>query len=286
MPIVRNYSRYSGNTVLFESLSDFYGSKFREGIQVIPFGNSHLEILVQDRKAATTLVLFHAAVNPKQTSLPVFIGKQLTTDLNANLVFVSEPALALGASIGWYTGTPEMELQQELVEILGHIQRGLRKAKHLMFYGSSAGGFAALYYSHHFPNSLAIVANPQTDIAKYHPEHVSNFLKRVWATDDMDTVPAQTEVLSMYTERFPNYVGYLQNSDDELHIHEHCKPWIAATQEFKDRRAFLIDDWGEGHAPPHFFLLQGILQYATTINGNWAEFLSDESFSATPNFEP
>ena len=285
MPIVRNYSRYSGNTVLFENLSDFYSTKFREGIQVVPFGNSHLEILVQDRKAATTLVLFHAAVNPKQTSLPVFIGKQLTTDLNANLVFVSEPALALGASIGWYTGTPEMELQQELVKILGHIQRGLRKAKHLMFYGSSAGGFASLYYAHHFPGSLAIVANPQTNISKYHPEHVSNFLQRVWETDDISTVSAQTEVCSIYADTFPNYVGYLQNSDDDLHVQEHCIPWESATREFEDRRAFLIDNWGEGHAPPNFFLLQGILNYAASVNGDWPGFLKDESFSPRPNFE-
>ena len=285
MPLVRNYSRYKGNTVLHESLDSFLKTKLIQGIQVIPFGDSVLEVLVQDRRAKTTLVLFHAAVDPRKTSLPVFIGHQLTEELDANLVFMSEPSLELGASIGWFTGDPSRDLQHDLVKVLGHIQSGLKKAKYLMFYGSSAGGFASLYYSHQFPNSLAIVANPQTDIVKYHPEHVTKFLERVWKTDDIQEVSAQTEVCSLYGESFPNFVGYLQNSDDELHIQEHCLPWAEVTQQFEDRRAFLIDYWGEDHAPPNFFLLQGILQYAATLDGNWHEFLKDESFSSTPTFE-
>src|SRR5699024_4019754 len=190
MPLVRNYSRYKGNTILHESLDSFLETKLIQGIQVIPFGDSALEVLVQDRRAETTLVLFHAAVDPRKTSLPVFIGHQLTEELDANLVFVSEPSLELGVSISWFTGDPTRDLQHDLVKVIDHIQSCLKKAKHLMFYGSSAGGFASLYYSHQFPNSLAIVANPQTDIVKYHPEHVSKFLERVWHTDDIREVYA------------------------------------------------------------------------------------------------
>lgn len=285
MPIVRNYSRYKGNTVLHSSLEDFYREQLVEGIQVIPFGNSILEILVQNRHSATTLVIFHAAVDPKKTSLPVFIGHQLTAELDANLVFVSEPALERGVSIGWFTGSPDQILQSELVNVLAHIQCGLEKAEHLIFYGSSAGGFASLYYSHHFTDSLAIVANPQTDILKYHSAHVNRFLERVWDTDDIRGVPAQTEVCSLYENSFPNYVGYLQNSKDILHIREHCLPWAEVTENFEDRRGFLIDNWGKGHTPPNFFLLQGVLQYAASLNGDWKAFLDDESFSTNPVFE-
>lgn len=285
MPIVRNYSRYKANTVIYPNLSAFFKDNLHEGIQVLPFGDSVLELLVQDRNSTTTLVLFHAAVDPKKTSLPVFIGHQLTEALNANLVFVSEPALDLGASIGWYAGSPSEDLQVQLVQVLSHIQGKLKKAKHLMFYGSSAGGFASLYYSHQFQDSLAIVANPQTDIAEFYPEHVESFLKRVWSEDDITKVSAQTEVNSLYKENFPNYVGYLQNANDDLHIEKHCKPWSEATKDNPEKRRFLIDDWGEGHAPPNFFLLQGILQFAASVEGDWEEFLNDDSFTTVPNFE-
>lgn len=285
MPIVRNYSRYKANTILYPSLSAFYEDQLREGIQVLPFGDSVLEILVEDRKSDTTLVLFHAAVDPNQTTLPIFIGHQLTAELEANLVFVSEPSLQFGASIGWYTGDPDTNLQMELVKVLSHVQKGLNTSNHLLFYGSSAGGFASLYYSHCFPNSLAIVANPQTNIAKYHSAHVQKFLKRVWKTTEITNVTAQTEVCSLYEESFPNYVGYLQNADDDLHISEHCRPWAEATRQFSERRKFMIENWGEGHAPPNFFLLKGILEYAVSLHGNWSTFLNDESFVAEPIIE-
>lgn len=252
---------------------------------MLPFGDSVLEILVEDRKSDTTLVLFHAAVDPTQTTLPVFIGHQLTAEIEANLIFISEPSLQLGASIGWFTGDPGRNLQEELVKVLGHIQGGLSNAKHLIFYGSSAGGFASLYYSHHFPNSLAIVANPQTDIAKYHTEHVTRFLELVWGTSNINDVKATTEVCTLYEGSFPNYVGYLQNLDDYLHISEHCHPWAKATRRFSERRKFMIEDWGNGHAPPNFFLLQGILEYAVSLHGDWDTFLLDESFIAEPTLE-
>lgn len=285
MSIVRNYSRYKAETLLHASLDSFLVDDFKEGIQVIPFGESVLEIFVQDRGSATTLVLFHAAVDPAKTSLPVFIGHQLTAELEANLIFVSEPALDLGSPIGWFTGSPAGNLQQDLVRIIEYVQGSLESARHLMFYGSSAGGFASLYYSHQFENSLAIVANPQTDISKFYPEHVDKFINRVWDVTQIDEVTAQTEVCSLYQTKFPNFVGYLQNSNDELHIKEHCLPWASATTSSAQRRRFLIDNWGEGHAPPNFFVLQGILQYAASLDGDWEEFLQDDSFTPEPTFE-
>lgn len=284
MPIVRNYSRYNAHTVLHPTTDSFFAHEIQPGIQVIPYGDSVLELLVEDRGASTTLVLFHAAVNPKQTSIPVFIGHQLTSDLAANLVFVSEPSLDFGVSIGWFSGDPNRDLQSTLPRILEHIQNGLKSSKNLIFYGSSAGGFASLYYSHRFVDSLAIVANPQTDISKYHPEHVKQFLKRVWGTHTFEEVTATTEVCSMYKENFPNFVAYLQNCNDNLHISDHCLPWAAATEKFSDRRRFMTADWGKGHAPPNFFLLQGILKYAVLLDGNWPEFLEDESFQTTSEF--
>lgn len=283
MPLVRNYSRYNAQTLLFKDIQEFLDSRLQEGIQVVPFGQSTLELLVENRQSTTTLVLFHAAIDPRKTTLPVFIGQQLTSEIDANLIFISEPALDLGAPIGWFTGTTDCNLQNELVPVIAHIQDSLKTAQHLIFYGSSAGGFASLFYSYHFPGSLCIAANPQTDIAKYHSKHIKIFNNRVWGTEDINKVPAQTEICSLYSSGFPNYVAYLQNSDDGLHVQHHCLPWARATKQFTERRKFLVGDWGVGHAPPDFFLLQGILHYAISLDGDWQKFLSEESFKNVPD---
>ena len=89
-------------------------------------------------------------------------------------MFVSDPMLERGCGIGWFTGDNDCKFQAKLVAILQKVQKDL-DASNLIFYGSSAGGFAALYYSHQFPNSLAVVSNPQTNIAEYHEAAVKQY---------------------------------------------------------------------------------------------------------------
>ena len=279
MPFVRNYRRYRTDTVLHRSLDDFCHAALTPGIQVIGYEDALLELMVVDRQAATTIVVFHAAADPATTSLPLFVGQQLTENLDANLIFVSDPMLGRSTAIGWFTGSPSLPLQDDLVRAISHIQDGLGNAENLIFYGSSAGAFAALYYSHRFPGSLAIVANPQTTIAGYYPGHVKAFLDSSWAGAPIEDIPAVTDITPLYAESFPNHVAYLQCSDDELHLTQHCRPWKDATADHAARRRFLVGDWGPGHAPPPFYLLQGILEFAVSLGGHWDVLLADDMFS-------
>lgn len=278
MVFVRNYHRYNTPSVLHESLAEFYDSPITPGIQIIPCGEHLLELMISDRSAATTIVIFHAAARV-DTDLPLFVGQQLTNDLEANIIFVSDPLLGRDNPIGWFTGSPDFALQDELVKLIEHIQTGLGHANNLCFYGPSAGGFAALYYSHHFPGSLAISANPQTNIRDYQANKVKEFLDSSWAGASISEVPATTNLLPLYTETFPNHVAYLQCVNDTLHLEKHARPWAKATERNADRRAFIVDDWGAGHAPPPPFLLRGILEYAVALEGDWSTLLADELFT-------
>ncbi|UUA86714.1 hypothetical protein [Corynebacterium pseudogenitalium] len=278
MVLVRNYHRYRTPSVLYRSLAEFYDSPITPGIQVIPCGKHLLEVMLSDRGATTTIVIFHAAAG-LDTELPLFVGQQLTNDLDANIIFVSDPLLGRDSPIGWFTGAPDLALQDELVKLIKHIQSGLKYANHLCFYGPSAGGFAALYFSHHFPHSLAISANPQTNICNYQANKVKEFLDSSWAGASISEIPATTNLLPMYTTSFPNHVAYLQCVNDTLHLEKHARPWAKATEKYADRRAFIVDDWGAGHAPPPAFLLRGILEYAVALGGDWPTLLADELFT-------
>lgn len=280
MAFVRNYSRYSANVVLHRNFDAFLDEPVRSGINVIDCGQSLLELHIQDRNAATTLVVFHAAANLSQTSLPLFTGERLTEGSEANVVFVSDPSLERGSSIGWFTGDAACPLQTDLVKVLSKIQKDLN-AHNLIFYGSSAGGFASLYYSHCFPDSLAIVSNPQTNIAEYLPAAVSQYLDKVWKVKDISDVPAVTDLIPLYQQSFPNYVAYLINESDDFHNDNHLAPWAAATEHEPEHRRFIVGDWGEGHASPPVFVLKGVVDFAISVDGNWSEFFSDDDFSAT-----
>lgn len=134
MAFVRNYSRYSADVVLHRSLDAFLTEPIHDGINVIDFGHTLVELRVINRNAATTVVIFHAAANLAQTTLPLFTGEQLTDHSEANVVFVSDPSLERGSSIGWFTGDDACPLQTDLVNVLSKIQKDLN-AHNLIFMG-------------------------------------------------------------------------------------------------------------------------------------------------------
>lgn len=279
MSFVRHYARYDDRTVFHDSLTSFLSCPVAAGINTIATDSTPLDIHIVDRQAATTIVIFHAAANPAEVSLPLFVGQQLTEHLPANLVFVSDPALDRGVPVGWFAGDESHPFQEDLVRIIAHVQDGLTTADHLIFFGPSAGGFASLYFSHHFPGSLAIVANPQTNIEKYNKEHVEFYRQGCWSGKALANTSITYDVVPLYRESFPNWVAYLQNKDDALHVEEHLEPWRTAAGAFPDRWRTLPGDWGEGHAPAPLYLLVGILGYAIAVEGDWEAFLADEMFT-------
>lgn len=279
MSQARAYFRYDDVVFIHPSISEFLATPVQSGIHSILYGGSILDLKVEDRGSETTIFVFHAAVDPKKITLPVFVGQQLTEDLNANIVFVSDPALDIGVPIGWFTGDSHHSFQREFPLVIERISSGLRYSKHLIFFGPSAGGFASLYYSHCFPDSLAIVANPQTNIGKYSENHVKLYQQGCWSGRPLEETGITYDMVPLYREDFPNWVAYLQNEDDELHITQHLTPWKEAVKDRQDRYGILMDDWGPGHAPVPLYLLMGILGFATEVQGDWSSFLSDSMFS-------
>ncbi|SES30970.1 hypothetical protein [Corynebacterium cystitidis] len=279
MPIVRNYSRYGDITIFHRGLDEFLTAPVIAGCHSISYGDYLLDLRVVDRGSATTIVCFHAAINPEQTTLPIFVGAQITEFSGANVIYVSEPALDYGVNIGWYAGDNQRRVQSDLVRVFSHAIDAL-DSKHLIFYGSSAGGFAALFYSHRFSGSLAIVANPQTNIVHYHEEQVRHYVDTCWE----GVVPPQStavfNVAELYSGGFPNHVAYLQNKHDDFHLEHHFTPWQKACASWHGTHwKALIGDWGDGHSAPPQVLLQGTLAYAAEAAGDWDSFLTDPEFS-------
>lgn len=277
MAFHRNYARYGAGTTFFDSLEEFSSAPLAPEVSAIRYGEGLLEILVENNHAPTTIVMFHAAIDPAQTSLPVFIGRNLTSETEANVIFVSDPSLELGAPIGWFSGDRVRNLQTDLLAVLRHALSEL-DTKQTVLFGMSAGGFAALYYSMQFDNSLAIVCNPQTNILKYHPAGVSKYIERCWGDEKTLRNSITWDLVDTYGKAIRNYVLYLQNDDDVFHKENHLEPWRSAVPESQNRFKVHIDNWGEGHAPMPAVFLQAILNAATQCDGAWDELFLDDFF--------
>lgn len=147
------------------------------------------------------------------------------------------------------------------------------RADRIIFFGPSAGGFASLYYSHLFPNSLSIAVNPQTAIPRYYQHLADAYYTAAWPNEDR-RLALVDDVVPLYEGNFTNHVIYLQNSRDDFHLKHHFEPWRDATLNAFGSRWFLLsEDWGNGHTPPPAFFLESILQFATTFEGGWDELI-------------
>src|SRR5699024_7320320 len=89
-----------------------------------------------------------------------------------------DPTLHLNdqLSLTWYTGWRGLNLYEILADwtVTAAAASG---AHHIVFLGSSGGGFAALQVASIVPGSIAVPINPQTTIWRYQPGGSLSFVR-------------------------------------------------------------------------------------------------------------
>jgi|WetSurMetagenome_2_1015567.scaffolds.fasta_scaffold02022_5 hypothetical protein len=128
-------------------------------------------------------VQLHGSVSRgSDKSLPVFARWNYGKILNAHILSICDPTLYLNEklTIGWYLGTKDENSMEGVVAIAERCADLIGLTRNLVvFSGSSGGGFAALQAAALFQGSKAIVINPQTDITRYPPPLLLEYVEKV-----------------------------------------------------------------------------------------------------------
>lgn len=224
-----------------------------------------IDFRYEDRGHATTTVFFHAALGPKITRLPVFLGKSFSQDVAVNRLFVADPTLHIDDKLrlAWYAGSSR---QPDLQEVLAQVFAKISGSNRTIYFGASGGGYAALYYSAQHPSSLAIPLNPQTNIARYVPAFVERWASMAWQLEKSESGHLEmpdtvTNLVEVYEQPRGNHVLYVQNTGDALHMEAHWSPFIEKVNPSNDIVPFL-QFVGEGHVPPPVEQLKELLKLA------------------------
>jgi len=273
----------------YSSVTEFESSTVCAGISTIHSNGVPIDLLVSPGISDTTVFFFHGAIE-RHFTLPVLSGLGISGGLDANRVFVSDPSLALddGLLLAWYAGNHRQpDLQQNLLRIFQKIVTSLQSTN-VVFFGGSGGGFASLYFASFFQNSLALVFNPQTNIAKYSKRAVRDFVQKAFQINAHHENPVSqlpSEVTSDLCEFYktPRHakIAYLQNLNDLTHIDSHLRPF---TKEIHaDNEFFLLTElWKEGHSPPPKELLTQALDLAVSSN-DWSQDFVQMGFTRITN---
>lgn len=233
-----------------------------------------IDLMVEDNDSETTLVSFHAALGGSSLRPPIFTGRAISQHSGLNRIFVSDPGLLASPDLGlaWYLGTSGFNLTKLLSQVIAALQERL-DAQHLVFFGMSGGGFAALNFAHEFPGSLAVPVNPQTRILDYAEVHWDAMARACFgaATTEesrqvLETHP-RADQRRVYGAGFSNHVIYVQNQTDG-HVINQMVPWFEAT-DWSPRATALMRDWGKGHIAPPAPELRDLLGQVAEVEGNW-----------------
>lgn len=199
-----------------------------------------------NKNAANTVICFSGA-SMKVREVPFWTGHGLAPKVNANFLLVSDPTMLLDRTLnlGWYAGSRD---QPDLIETLTEIFRAVTPGTRPIFFGTSGGGWAALKYASRFDGAVAVVVNPQVDIARY--KYFPNYLRKAWNTEKgSEQLPFEGNVARDYSKGNDATVVYVQNARDYHHLDEHFELFKSECGS-PEKLIELLPDLGPGHIAP------------------------------------
>lgn len=288
----RDPDRYGKPVRRFDSMTEFLEHRdFGPSIVQVACDDSLLEFLLLPGPSDTPLIVnYHAALSGHAYTLPYFTGLNITDGIRATQVCFSDPSLMLDADLklAWYAGHRSLRLQEVWPLVLDHLGRCFGSSREIHF-GSSGGGFAALYYAHNRPRAMAITVNPQTSLRRYLPGSVRNYLRTAWGVPDdvgldegLDLTGAVHDLNELYGHGHSNSVVYIQNSEDD-HATGHLIPFLEATHGSSRPESVHVHlhRWGDGHVPPTSEFLKIVLR--TMARPTWQQTLEEGNYRQLPH---
>lgn len=216
----------------------------------------YTQFLRASRPTDRVLFRFHGAMKRDLRPLPAYQANLRHIQDHAHQISICDPTMMSreGFSCAWYAGHESLDTQGLLTRFCAEASRVLG-ARRAVYMGSSGGGFAALYFAHRHPGSVALATVPQTDVTRHFlPNSVKSYTNACWPGLSLEEVAARTclNVGDLYSQGFDNAVIYVQSAGDIAHNVLQMTPFLAATlgdRVSPERRVVLCSDfWGKmGH---------------------------------------
>ena len=218
-------------------------------LHVYNLGSLSLPIMFRPGRMKKLLVCFSGAQDRAKVSLPRLEWQRQFEDVDCAQLFVSDPTLDLAPDIriGWYLGSPELDLPKVLSTIIQKYMAGL-EIEEVWLMGTSGGGFAALQTSALIAHSNSFAVNPQTDVTKYRARFARKACAHVFGEPDPGRT-ARTVVAERLKEaQLPVSMRIMLNVGDLHHRRDHVLPLAAEVSEFPAASLEVHEvDWGPGH---------------------------------------
>ncbi|WP_396278357.1 hypothetical protein [Glutamicibacter creatinolyticus] len=190
--------------------------------------------------------------------------------MNVNYLAFADPAAGGKVALPtfWHLGASEVPSTRLIPDIIRK-SRDESKGEHVLFFGSSAGGFAALNYSAQFPGSGALVMNPRINVL-HEPKRAPKYVPVAFPDAPLAAVIRSLPYnqARIYGKPRGNFVVYLQNRGDATYNRHHYAHFAKAVRGRTDMH-FVMGDWGKGHVVPPREVFENLLMKLVASAPDW-----------------
>jgi len=213
---------------------------------LVEFEGLQLPVHYRPGSAPALVIVFHGAVDQAKRPLP-FFQPHFSAAMGAHQLAISDPTLARSAELkaAWFAGAHDLPLQALLPRFFASVTALLR-VRRTIYFGASAGGLAALFYSHAHPNSLALVANPQINLLNYLEGPINLYRRLCWPQADNSAALARLaciNVADLYAQSVPNFVCLLNATGDRYHLYNQTLELASRLKPEARNRVILHSDF-------------------------------------------
>ncbi|MEX5266770.1 hypothetical protein [Kocuria sp. CPCC 204721] len=200
--------------VAYEDLSNFPGTAFGVDTPVrvdVEIQGVLVPMLVVRRADSSRLtVLNNGAVDLRRSQgRPIFQRSSWWQEIRSHQIYVCDPGTVgpNALALNWFQTAPPLWMGSSVAGAVRRISvlLGVRSPEHRTYYGSSAGGFAALFQLCGDPRARAVVNNAQFDWTRWYPQFVTEVLGQHFggrlAADVRRSWPQRTNALNYLLRR-------------------------------------------------------------------------------------
>ena len=161
----------------YQNVDEFISRVPVSGVHCVRRGNQFLDLLYLNRHAKTTLIVFHASLSKRASTVPRLEGARLAEDTGCNLIAVADPTVGLGdIDLAWFLGNRGVgKLTDCFTPLIQHCLNHAESERTIL-YGPSGGGFAAANFGQFFPGSIVLGVNPRLDLFSPPDADISRYL--------------------------------------------------------------------------------------------------------------
>ncbi len=156
--------------------------------------------------------------------LPLFKRWSWNSAFDGSVLYISDPMFYKfkDCTLGWYYGSYEFNIYKYIKKIV-EIIHNKYNFQHIIFYGSSGGGFAALQAATYHSNSFAIAINPQIYINRY--DYADKFKQHTGIDLNLPDKYNRNR-LDILLKKSSSKFFILQNASDKHHCTDHLFPLL------------------------------------------------------------